>query len=467
MTLTKALVDVPAYLCSKWQTSRMLQAAAWSTSLFIVGQILRIAANLIVTRLLVPEMFGLISIVLIIQTMLVMLCDIGLLPIVMRSKRGDDEDFLNTVWTVQIVRGVGIWIAGLLVAASLLVAGNAGLLPQNSVWHAPQLPAVMAVSIFTAVIGGLQSTKVLTAYRQMNVRQIALLDFATQLANMATMIMVAWSTRSVWSLVAAAFVSAVVSTLLSHFWLPGPDNRLAWDRATLREIYGAGGWILLASLAFVASVNADRLLMAGYIDATTLGLYAIAFNLIAVVEVLGQRLVGSVLQPALNEAGRISASAMRATLHAQRLVFDTCYLFMGGMLFALAPTLVAIMYDDRYAQAGHILQVLSCLLIFSRYNFIIGSVYTALGKPHLMAALGVIKLVSILVLLPLGYHFYGFEGALIAIVLHQLPCIFVIFWINQSFNLNNMGLELKVLPGWLAGYGLGLMTLGIWRLVHR
>lgn len=467
MTLTRALVDAPAYLRTKWQTSRALQAAAWSTSLFVAGQIVRVAANLVVARLLAPEMFGVMSIVLIIQLIIAMLCDIGLLPIVMRSKHGDEEDFLNTVWSVQMLRGLGIWIAGLFVALAVYFASKTSLISASSVWHAPELPAVMAVVLFSSVIRGLQSTKFLSAYRHMNVKQLALIEFAGQIISIVVMVTVAIATRSIWAFAVAALVAPVVSTLLSHFWLPGPLNRLAWNRTALAEIYESGGWILLGSLLTTVAASADRLLMAGYVDAKTLGLYAIALNLIVMIDVFGQRLVGFVLQPQLNIAVRDNPGALRTTLLRQRLVFDAGLLFVSGSLFASSQSLIAIMYDPRYVLAGHILQVLSLLFILSRYTLIMGQVYVAIGRPQLNAIFNAVKLISILILVPLGYHYAGFDGALLAVALHQLPCVAVIFWFNKALDLNDFRLELQVLPAWLAGYGAGYVLAGLLGLVQR
>jgi len=444
----------------------MLRATAWSTSTLFVGQALRVLANLVVSRLLAPDVFGLMAIVLIIQSLIYMLCDVGLVQLVMRSKRDNDAKFLNTIWTVQIGRGFLIWGLGLFIALLMLIAGRNGLLPFGSAWNAPELPALIAVTMFGTVISGCQSARVLLAYRDMHVKQLALIELAAQITGIIVMISLAIFVKSAWVFVLSGLVSSMLTTVLGYWILPGPRERLAWDKATLAEIYGAGGWIILGSLSYVASANADRLLLAGWVSPTELGLYSVPVSLIALIEMVGTRVVGTILQPALNETARTNPTALRAQLHRLRLTLDASYLLVAGTLFAIAQPLISLIYDPRYAAAGHVLQILSFTLLFSRYQHIVGSVYFAMGHPQLMAGIAIIRLVAILIMLPIGFHFGGFEGALIAIVLHQVPGVLTIFCINHRHNLNDFWLELRVLPAWFAGAFAGFSSLAIMALLH-
>ena len=70
------------------------------------------------TRLLVPErgaagpaLFGVMTLVNVFIQGLQMFSDVGIGPSIIQSPRGDDEDFYNTAWTVQICRGWGLWLA--------------------------------------------------------------------------------------------------------------------------------------------------------------------------------------------------------------------------------------------------------------------------------------------------------------------------------------------------------------------
>ena len=452
--LVRFMAGTPAHMKLRWASSRVLQAAVWSTIFFAVGQILRFASNIVISRLLSPEMFGVMAIVMIIQSALVMACDIGLLPLVMRSERAENSDFLNTLWTVQILRGFAIFGLGILASALLFTGQQFDWFPVGSALRDARLPLVLVVTLFTAVIVGLQSTSILLAYRRMDLRILSIVELTAQVAGIVAMIAVSWVTRSIWGLVAASIVSSAVNAVLSHTSMPGAPNRLAWDRSTLTEISRSGRWVALASVASIAALNADRIFMSGTVDATQLGLYTIALNIVFLIDLVGQRLVGAVVQPDLSDVARRDVSAVAARLLRYRWLSDSGFLFMAGWLYSIAPTLVATIFDSRYAGAGFALQILSCLLIFYRYQ-IFGAAYMAIGRPALFAKVNTIRLISLVVLLPLGYQLSGFNGILLAVAIHMVPSILYIYHTNIKLGFNSLFLEISVLAFWFLGYIVG------------
>lgn len=443
---------------------RLFDAAAWMTLAYLTSQVFRLVGNLIMTRLLAPEMFGIMSIVLVIQLTLTMLCDFGLRVVVIQSRRGDDPAFLNTVWTLEVLRGLLIWILGLAAATGLLGAAWAGLLPQGAAWGAPELPAVIAISITATLITGLQSTKLITAQRHLEQRSIATIELIALLIGLVGMIAIGFATRSIWALVAGSLISALATTLMSHWWLPGLRNRLAWDRAAISEIYSAGRWVLLSSLLLVLSANADRMLLASFIGAAELGLYSIAVNLILLIESVGSKLFSTVILASLSATAREDISALRNSLSRQRVAIDVGSLAASGMLFVLGPSIVNVLYDDRYSAAGPMLQILALTLIFTRYN-IFPAAYLAIGRPELTATVNTIKLISLLATLPLFYYLFQTTGAIFAVAFHGLASTIAILAINQRLALNDFRLELAVLPAWLAGWWLGHAGLKFFALI--
>ncbi len=97
----------------------------------------------------------------------------------------------------------------------------------------------MAFTGFTAIIFGFQSTKIDLAVRAFQQKKVVLAEFASQLAGL---VVIAYFTRSIWSLVIAGLVAAMVGTVLGHLWFQGPPNRLQWDRSALKElvVFGRG-----------------------------------------------------------------------------------------------------------------------------------------------------------------------------------------------------------------------------------
>ena len=118
-----ATVNAPVVPSAAPLRSRMLKAAGWLVGGNISSQLLRLGSNLILTRLLVPQAYGLIAAVNTLYFALVMFSDLGVWQSVVKSDRGDDPRFLGTAWSVQLARGV-LLCAVVLLAALARIAGN-------------------------------------------------------------------------------------------------------------------------------------------------------------------------------------------------------------------------------------------------------------------------------------------------------------------------------------------------------
>src|SRR5450631_1430376 len=97
---------------------RLLGAARWTLLGHFTAQLLRFGSNLVLTRLLAPDLYGVMSVGYTVFTGLGMISDLGLGAVVARSRRGDDPTFLNVVWVASIVRGVLMTLGALGVSAA-------------------------------------------------------------------------------------------------------------------------------------------------------------------------------------------------------------------------------------------------------------------------------------------------------------------------------------------------------------
>ena len=84
------------------------RGSAWALVNYAVGYSLRLGSNFILWRLLYPDAFGLMAIVNVFIQGLAMFSDIGIGQSVVQHERGEDPKFLNTIWTLQILRGLAI-----------------------------------------------------------------------------------------------------------------------------------------------------------------------------------------------------------------------------------------------------------------------------------------------------------------------------------------------------------------------
>ena len=100
-------------------TRRVAKAGSWSIVQVLGINLLRLCSNLIMTRLLVPEAFGLMAMVSMLIAGFQLFTDIGINRSVSREPDGDQDHFLRVAWMVKIGRGSMI-ASGVLTAAILL-----------------------------------------------------------------------------------------------------------------------------------------------------------------------------------------------------------------------------------------------------------------------------------------------------------------------------------------------------------
>lgn len=438
---------------------RVIRAGSWSFAGYGLSQAIRLGSNLLMTRLLAPEMFGVMAISIMVIVILGMLSDIGLQQHIVQSPRGDDPVFLDTAWVVQIIRGGILWLIALVLSMALFWANLRGMFPVQSVYASPVLPLVIAVSSFAAVISGFASTKIATAYRKFNQQRIVQIEVISQLAALAVMIVIGISTRSIWALVAGGLVATLTSTILSHVWISGTPNRFRSERSALHELIAFGKWIFMSSAVGILAINGDRILLGGYVDAHTLGLYAIAILIVGSIEGLLSRLFATVSLPTLSEVARNNPSRLRDIYYKLRVPSDLLLLFLAGLLFAAGHLAIDLLYDSRYTAAGAMLQILALSLFTVRYG-VAHQIYLAVGMPRFLAIINTVRFLSLFTLVPALYYLGGLQAAIWGIALHGLATVPFVYYFNQTLGLNDFRRELMVLVALPVGYLCGSVITG-------
>ncbi|MFG0462031.1 oligosaccharide flippase family protein [Pseudomonas sp. yb_1] len=430
---------------------RALRAGSWNLVSQVASQVMRLGGNLIMARLLLPEMFGVMVIATTVSILLHLLSDVGLRQNIIQSHRGDDPDFLNTAWTVQIIRGFLLFALTLLLALGAWLAQLAELWPADSTYAAPILPMVLAVTGLSAAIWGFQSTKIDVAVRTFQQKRVVLVDLASQVAGLVVMLVLGLLTHSIWALVLSGLVSAVVWTVLGHTALQGPTNHLRWDRSALTELIVFGRWILLSSMVGVLAMYGDRMWFGASMSAAQLGVYSIAVLILGAVQTALMKIVGAVALPAFSEAARADdKQRLKALYFRFRLLVDLLVLFICGGFLTASPLLIGWMYDDRYREAGPMLAILSLSFIVLRYT-LAHQVWIALGLTKYQAMDNIIRLVSLWGLLPLLLALGGVEWAIWGGALHALPTLVLVVYVNCKLDIFSLKRELVVLPMLLVG----------------
>jgi O-antigen/teichoic acid export membrane protein len=190
----------------------------------------------------------------------------------------------------------------------------------------------------------------------------------------------------------------------------------------------------------------------------TLGIYSIAAMLATTLDRLIAKLASNVLFPLYS-----------ATRHSDRDLNGT-YASARGPLLALAgwvvagiaaggPTVVRLLYDPRYWEAGWMLQVLVLGGWFRALEGANTAVALAVGRSDWVAAGSLVKVAGIAAFVSLGYSFFGFPGAVLGVACAAVTRYVVLsVFVAQMFGFEgwrmDLGLSVRVAiagaVGWLA-----------------
>ena len=420
----------------------------------VFGNVLRLGGNVLLTRLLPPEAFGVMAVVYVVATGLSLVSDLGISQNVQVSPRGEDPIFLQTAWTMQVLRGLFIAIASTICAAAIYVSSSFGLLGPGTVYRDAQLPLIICAFAFTTFVVGLESIRLRQAQRRLNFVRLTALELGSPFAGLVGMVALALYFRSVWALVAGAVISGLVKMIGSHIVLPGVKARFRLDRASVRNLMHFGRWILVSSTLSFLAQSGDRLVLGGIVDARTVGYYSIATILLGVIQTLFLALVYSVMLPGLSQAGRQDAVALRRAFLQFQMQSDLFLFAAAGFLFIAAPSIVRLLYDPRYASVGVMLSTLALGLVGLRYA-VVEQYCMMQSQVHVLAGWNALRAITLVVSLPTGLALFGLPGLLGAVVLTQFVAWPLAIRLKVRHGLQDWRSELIAVSALVLGLGLG------------
>lgn len=412
------------------------------------------------TRLLAPEMFGLMAIANTVILGLNLCSYVGLQHNIIQSSRGDEKNYLDTAWTLQVIRGVILFVAALLIAGVLYLLQQTGFVGEGSVYADSSLPLIIAALSFWPLVSGFDSMKLATASRHMQVRKLTIIELSSQVVALLLMNGLALTYKSIWVLVVGSLAGGVVRLIMSYSFLQGESNRFRWESSAVHDLVHFGKWILFTTILGYFARNGDRLILGGLVSPTVLGIYNIAFFMaIAISDVL-LKWVDVIILPKLSASYRENPQSLPAVYYKYSLPFNVVGLFACGLLFGSGYILIDILYDARYEDAGHMLQILALSMLGIRTK-VAEQCFIAIGKPKLIVPVAGIQLLFLFFGLAPAYNNFGLDAALLVIAFTYTMAMPVTWYFLKKHHVLNWKQELLPLPALFVGYGFSkLLVIG-------
>lgn len=438
---------------------KIITSAALSTLVFVVHLMTRIVSTIVLTRILTPDVFGVFAVVMTFIYIFEQFSDIGVRPLILTKEGELDDDFLRSCWTAQILRGLLIFILCCCVAFGIKLGQGAGWFPAESSYAVAVLPFAIACIGISSIITGFASTSRFVYERDMNFRQISIENLIRAVLSLTITISLALWLRSIWALVFAFLIGAVIQVIFSFALYSGPRMHLNWDRANLQLIVDRGKWIAGQSGLTAILLVADRFVLGFAMSASSFGFYYVARQIVDLVEMfLGSVHAQMGLQVFTELQKNDDASVWRQRYYRYRLLFDGLSMLGAGGLMTFASTLVGIVYDDRYAGIAPIIQILAIGMVLVGPG-LLREAFVAERRLKEMTKLSLVRAVTIwggLAIAVIGFE--SVTAGLFVIALHRTPEITILLIKGRREGWVSLLHEIRLLPlvpvGAVIGWGL-------------
>lgn len=419
---------------------RGVTGLGWMGASQVSGLVLRLGSNLLLTRLLAPEAFGLLGTALAFVTTLEWLSDLGIHPALIRHPKGNRDDYLSTGWWIALYRGIGL---------SIVAAACAW--PASSFYNAPELFGVLIVLALRPLLMALRSPAIPMLRRDLNYRAIFFDELAMTIAGTITSVALALFIPSVWAIVGGTIAGSIVGIVVSYILCPLRPGRRNPEAS--KDICSFGRKVLVNTILMALWLNLDRLLGLKLVSAAEMGLYTIAWNLAMVAEGLITRACDvhfSMLSRL--EEDQQSASHQQIIGRVSKWIMPA---FAVGV--CIAPFVIRFLYDARYHGAGVLLSLLLCRLMIRgvgqvQFQFLLARAHIGLASWAYLVAL----IVQIVLIVPLSTQF-GVAGLALSALFSTtaLTCTqAVLCSVRLGTRLNPVSVTL----GWLA---VGLVSISL------
>jgi lipopolysaccharide exporter len=431
-----------------------------TASSFGLQTVIRLGSSLILTRILLPEAYGVITIMLSIAFVLEMLSDINVSVFIIREKNAEQARYLNTAWTIRLARA-SINCLILLLFAPLIA---------NSLYHTPVLATPLRVYSVAFIIGALESMSFPLAIRRKQARIFMWSELIASATGNSFAVIYTYYSRDYWGIIFGILVSRTLLSSFSYAFYKDSRPRVQFDRAVAREIFQFGKFNAPSSLLTLAMSQFDKVVFLRLFDLSALGVYGLAANISGAIESLISRVSQSVLYPRCAHNFRAHPDSVGLRYYTDNVRLFAGILFLPAAVGGAAYLIIAILYPNRYAEAGVILQA-----------FMLRATLLALGSPSedLLIATGryqvilhgnVFRAAWMFIASLTGYYFFGFMGFVYGAALSALPPLIYYFWLQIRQGMFIVKYECYrfafALSIWLSAYLVGRVVLGSLSHVH-
>lgn len=412
----------------------------WTGGGQILRQVMQIAGQLILARLLVPDDFGLLGMALVFIGIGQLLADFGIGSAIVQS-RDLGPKVLSTCFWLNLAVGAVLML--LVLACAPLIA---------RFYARPDLTPLVAVLSLNLLLSAMQTVPMGLLYREMRFADLARAQVLGTLGAALAAIGLAWAGFGAWALIAQPLTGTAIMLLVAWRatgWLP----RLEFSYAETRPLMRFSLALLGTNLVGYGNRNIDALLIGRFLGAGPLGVYSMAIQIMLFPLQQVSSVIVRVLFPTLAQMQDDVARLRSAYLKAVATIVFITFPLMGG-LFVLADDFVRVVFGPGWAEMAPILKVLCWVGMMQSVGTTMGAIYLAVGRTDIALRVTLVVVPVLIVGLAAGLP-WGIQGVAIGYALAS----FSLFYYTAITAYRLIGLKLVDFHAVIVRPGLAMLVM--------
>jgi O-antigen/teichoic acid export membrane protein len=391
---------------------RALRSGFISVAMQYGNGVLQIVAAIFLARLLAPEDFGLVAIVMVLTSFAPWLIDFGLGDVTTQRSTITRGQISSLFW---FSTGLGLTIAAVVAACSPAIAW---------IYRDPRLEPIALYTAITFVMYGVSNLHVALLRRTMQFGEIARVQLLGSLVGVTVAIGMAFLGFGYWALVMRPIANALCVAIGAWTvcrWRPGIP---VFDD-DVKSMLGFGLSVVGAAVAYAVSKAADRMGLGLFYPPEIVGYYQNAALLYDYSIVLALSQLHTVGSAALSKL-QANPEALREKYEAALSALAFFVMPTAAILSVTAQDVTVLLLGEKWRAAGSLLSIIALRGIFQVVEGSQGWLHLAIGRADRMRNWGVVtvsaQIAAVLAGLPFGPE--GVAAAtVIAFILIAIPAI--------------------------------------------
>lgn len=378
-------------------------------------------SNIILARLLTPDDYGCVGMLMIFITVANTFIDGGFGSALIQKKQPTQEDY-STIFYWNLA--LSFILYAILFFTSPLIAGF---------YNLAMLSPVLRVQGLVLILNSLSIIQLNRLRKQLKFKKISIVSLTSATISVGVTIYLAYNGWGVWALVAQQLLMSFFNTVL--FWIvAGWMPSFIFSYQSFKELFSFGGFILLSNLLNTLGNNIQGILIGKFFSSHTMGLYSQARKLEEVASTSLSNVVDQVSFPVLAE---VKNDKTRLINVLRKLITSIAFFSFPIMLLliAIAKPVIVLLYSSKWIECVPYFQILCVAGIAISLQNINYYAVAAIGKSKELFFWTVIKRIISLGLIIIGFFIYGIWGLLGGMVL----AAYIMYAINAVLVSVNVG----------------------------